>query len=143
MLWTHRPGAGPASERQQWVFGICQPDTLEFFICAVPDRTRETLEAIIRSHVRAGATVFSDGFASYAAMDWQGLNMRHVVTLHAHPPFRQGGQFANSWAIEGLWGRIRYVTTHAYHTVPWEGHESFLYEAAWRLRLQAALRADA
>lgn len=49
----------------QWVFGgICR-QTRETFIVAVPDRTAETLLAVVRAKIAVGSTVMSDCWRSY------------------------------------------------------------------------------
>ena len=36
----------------------------------VPNRTRATLEKIIREHCAAESTIYTDGWAAYLGMDW-------------------------------------------------------------------------
>ncbi len=59
-------------DRQRWVFGIVEENNNGFKlgIWCVKDRSAETIEAILESHVAPGTTVHSDGWGAYEAVNW-------------------------------------------------------------------------
>lgn len=44
----------------QWVFGGVERDSGKSFMLPVPDRTRQTLEALIKEYIRPGSIIISD-----------------------------------------------------------------------------------
>jgi len=48
-----------------WLFGMKQRNSSKFFVIPVEDRKEETLIPIIRRHVKARSTIYSDSFAVY------------------------------------------------------------------------------
>ena len=64
----------------QWVFGgICR-QTRETFIVAVPDRTAETLLAVVRAKIAVGSTVMSDCWRSYNMVVVFFLNIKCILS---------------------------------------------------------------
>ena len=57
--------------RQQWVFGISQPEKHKCMLIVVEDRTAETLLGLIQRHVpiTSHIRVVSDGWASYSQLN--------------------------------------------------------------------------
>jgi len=80
----------------------------------VPNRETETLQEVIERHVARGTLVKTDGWKAYETVQWDQLGMEHKVTCHN---FNQNGttNFANSYAIEGLWGELKPSTLRVYN----------------------------
>lgn len=51
---------------QQWVFGIVERGSSKSKFFIVPDRTKETLEPLIREYILPGTHIISDMWASYS-----------------------------------------------------------------------------
>lgn len=56
-----------------WVFGGCERTTKKCFLVVVGDRKKETLQELIKKHIRPGTHIISDGWAAYA--DIPGMSM--------------------------------------------------------------------
>ena len=66
-------------------------------------------------------------------MDWKGMHMEHVRTLH-EPANGERGTFRNSALVEGLWGRMRQRMRHIYYSFQGGSQfEDYIYETLWRL----------
>ena len=65
---------------QSWVFGIVEEITGLNVLWMVDDRKQRTLMHLIQEHIVPGATVKSDGWASYAKLDEKGYN--HLKVNH-------------------------------------------------------------
>ena len=70
-----------------WVFGGVERDSGRTFLVPVPDRTADTLVAIIHDWVEPGTTVTSDSWAAYRNLESQGFTHRTVNhSIHfVHP----------------------------------------------------------
>ena len=65
----------------QWVFGgICR-ETRESFMVPVPDRTGDTLLAIIRENIEPGITIISDCWRAYDCLESEGY--KHLKVNHS------------------------------------------------------------
>jgi transposase-like protein len=62
----------------QWVFGGVGRDSGRTFLVPVPDRTADTLVAIIRDWIEPGTTVISDSWAANRNLESQGFTHRTV-----------------------------------------------------------------
>jgi len=62
----------------QWVFGGVERDSSRTFLVPVPDRTADTLVAIIRDWIEPRTTVISDSWATYRNLESQGYTHRTV-----------------------------------------------------------------
>ena len=68
-----------------WLFGGVECGTGQSFLVEVPDRTRETLEAIITEWIQPGTRIISDGWASYYNLKQiHGGIYGHDVVVHEH-----------------------------------------------------------
>jgi len=62
----------------QWVFGGVERGSGRTFLVPVPDRTADTLTALVREWVEPGTTVISDCWGAYRDLDSQGYTHRTV-----------------------------------------------------------------
>eukprot|EP00095_Tigriopus_kingsejongensis_P010183 snap_masked-scaffold105_size367834-processed-gene-1.11 protein:Tk10183 transcript:snap_masked-scaffold105_size367834-processed-gene-1.11-mRNA-1 annotation:"hypothetical protein CLF_100748" len=68
---------------QRWVFGGVERESGKCFMVEVPDRSRETLEPIIKQYIRPGTRIMSDGWAAYRQISSiEGANYSHSVIIH-------------------------------------------------------------
>jgi transposase-like protein len=88
----------------QWVFGGVERGSGRTFLVPVPDRTADTLTAIIRDWIEPGTTVISDCWAGYRDLDSLGYTHRTVnQSLHfVHP---DTGDHINT--IQSTWHRVK------------------------------------
>ena len=88
----------------QWVFGGVERESGITFLVPVPDRTSDTLMAIIRDWIEPGTTVISDSWASYRNLDQQGYTHRTVNhSIHFVDPTT--GAHTNT--IESTWRSVK------------------------------------
>jgi len=64
--------------RGHWVFGGVEDESGKTFLVPVPDRTAETLMAVIDAWIEPGTTVISDCWGAYRDLDAQGYT-HHTV----------------------------------------------------------------
>jgi len=69
---------------QQWVFGGVCRETRERFLVAVPDRTAQTLLAVIRQHIHPNTTILSDEWKAYRGIQNMGMNTVHSTVNHTY-----------------------------------------------------------
>ena len=62
----------------QWVFGGVERQSGRTFLVPVPDRTADTLVAIIRDWIEPGTTVITDSWAAYRNLESLGFTHRTV-----------------------------------------------------------------
>lgn len=120
---------------QQWVFGgICR-ETREVFMCMVPDRSRQTLESVIRNSIASGSIIVSDCWAAYNYIDQiNGMNYSHQVVNHSES-FVDPTTRAHTQTIESMWhlAKMRNKRQCGTHRTLLD---SYLNEFMWRKRLQ-------
>jgi len=64
--------------KSQWVFGGVERESGRTFLVPVPDRTTDTLVAIIRDWIEPGTTAISDCWGAYRNLESQGFTHRTV-----------------------------------------------------------------
>jgi len=87
----------------QWVFGGVERESGRTILVPVPDRTADTLTAVIYAWIDPGTTVISDCWAAYRDLDAQGST--HRTINHTISFVDEKGDHTN--AIESKWGRIK------------------------------------
>ena len=98
----------------QWIFrGICH-ETKEMFLVIVPKHDKDTLIPIIKSRIREGTTIISDGWSSYRTLKNEGFT--HLVVNHSQN-FVDPNTGAHTQNIENLWWQIKrqLPTTYSRH----------------------------
>ena len=63
----------------QWVFGGVERGSSRLFLVPVPDRTADTLAAIIPDQIEPGTMVISDCWGAYCDLDLLGYTQRTVI----------------------------------------------------------------
>ena len=58
----------------RWVFGMYEGDSKRVKIMPVPDRTAETLVAIIKQYTEPGSTIYSESWRSYHNLTNEGYD---------------------------------------------------------------------
>src|SRR5207237_9642598 len=84
----------------QWIVGGFERGTGRLFIAEVEDRTKETMEEVIKTWVKPGTTIHTDFWKAY---DWLGDDgFEHMKVNHSlHFVDPKTGVHTNS--IEGAW----------------------------------------
>ena len=87
-----------------WVFGGVERGSGRLFLVSVPDRTADTLEAIIHDRIEPATTVILDCWDAYRDLDLLGYTDRTVnhSLYFAHP---YTGDHTNT--IESTWHRVK------------------------------------
>ena len=87
----------------QWVFGGVERESGRKFLVPVPDRTAETLVAIIRDWIEPGITAIRDCWGGYRKLESQVFTHRTVIhSIHFVDP--DTGAETNT--IESTWGAV-------------------------------------
>ena len=74
--------------RGQWVFGGVERESGRTFLVPVPDRTADTLVAIIRDWIEPGTKVISDCWGAYRNLESQGFTHREPLHPLRRPRHR-------------------------------------------------------
>jgi transposase-like protein len=90
--------------RGQWVFGGVERESGRLFLVPVPDRTADTLEAIIRDRIEPGTTVISDCWGAYRNLDQQDYTHRTVNHSIGFVDQRTG---THTNTIESTWRHVK------------------------------------
>lgn len=102
----------------------------------IPAVTASDITGLVRKHVAAGSTVYSDEYQSYALIgrltDDNGaeLNYKHATVKHGRDEYVRGDVHTNS--VEGFWNLIKNGIRGVYHQVSPEYLQSYLNEYAFR-----------
>ena len=90
----HRP--------EQWVFGLVERHRKMRRFWVVPDRSQRTLSPIIVQHVKAGATVYSDGWRAYSNLrETYGFN--HIAIDHHRYFVHPDDPEVHTECMESVW----------------------------------------
>ena len=112
-----------------WVFGGVE-NTVErkVFLKVVQDRTKETLEAIIKRHVKAGSIIVTDGWKGYFGVGEMKEYTHHWVNHSLNFVDPESRIHTNS--IEGTWFGVKQQVSHRQRTAVLI--EEKLIEFIWR-----------
>jgi transposase-like protein len=88
----------------QWVFGGVERGTSRTFLLPVPDRTADTLMAIMHAWIEPGTTVVSDCWGSYRYLGSQGF-MHCTINHSIH--FIDPDTGDHTITIESMWHRVK------------------------------------
>lgn len=111
-----------------WVIGgICR-ETKEIFIKEIPDRTRDTLERVIKKHVLLGTQINTDMWPAYDNLN--NLGYIHKTVNHS-TNFVNPVDGTHTQNIERLWRDLKDVKKR-YQGIPESEIESHVYEFLWR-----------
>jgi transposase-like protein len=93
------------------VFGGVERGSGKTFLVTVPDRTAETLIAVIKDWIESGTTVISDCWAAYRTVGNEGY--RHQTVNHCIS-FVDPLTGAHTNTIESTWRHVK-ATLHPYN----------------------------
>ena len=88
----------------QWVFGGVEWESSRTFLVPIPNRTADTLVAIICDWIEPGTMVISDGWAAYRDLESQGF--MHCTVNHAIN-FIDPDTRAHTNTIESTWRAVK------------------------------------
>lgn len=109
-IWRRRKYKRGRRKKQIWIFGGVERKlageigTPKFFVCIVPDRSRNTLIPLIQKHIAEGTTIISDEWRAYCSLNE--LGYRHQTVQHKRH-FVDPETKACTNTIEGLWSHMR------------------------------------
>jgi transposase len=102
----------------------------------IPDVTGPSITSLVKKHVAAGSTVYSDEYQSYALIgrlkDDKGkdLKFKHDTVRHGQDEFVRGDVHTNS--VEGFWSLIKNGIRGVYHQVSPGYLQMYLDEYSFR-----------
>jgi transposase-like protein len=105
----------------QWVFGGVERKSGRTFLVPVPDRTADTLMAIIDAWIEPGTTVISDCWGAYRNLDTHGYT-HHTVNHNIEFVDRRTGVHTNT--IESTWRHMKA------HLNPYNRKVDYIYDLA-------------
>jgi hypothetical protein len=88
----------------QWVFGGVERGSGRTFLVSVPDRTADTLTALVREWIEPGTTIVSDCWGAYRGVGSMGYT-HHTVNRSLY--FVDPDTGANTNSIESTWHRMK------------------------------------
>jgi len=88
----------------QWVFGGVERESGKMFLVPVPDRTANTLMAVIDAWIEPGTTGVSDCWGAYRYLDAEGYTHRTVNHSIGFVDERTG---AHTNTIESTWRHVK------------------------------------
>ena len=101
------------SVKGQWVFGGVDRESGKTFLVPVPDRTAETLMAVIDAWIEPGTTVISDCWGAYRDLDAQGYTP-YTVNHSIGIVDQRTGVHTNT--IESTWRHVKaYLSPYNRH----------------------------
>jgi transposase-like protein len=121
--------------QQLWVFGAYEVTTKKGFLVNVPDRTKETLMAVIKARINPGSIVVSDLWAAYNTISYEGYEN---LTVNHKYNFLDPRTYATTNHVESDWQKVKQKHKERYGT-----HRnmvaSCLAEFMWRQRYGKSL----
>jgi transposase len=102
----------------------------------IPAVTGADITGMVKKHVTAGSTVYSDGYQSYMLIDrlydddGNFLDYKHDTVEHGQDEYVRGDVHTNS--VEGFWSPIKNGIRGVYHQVSLEYLQHYLDEYAFR-----------
>lgn len=130
---TGRPMRGDKTKTP--VIGIVQRNG-NVVAKVIPAVTRADITGLVKKHVAAGSTVYSDEYQSYALIgrltgdDGTTLGYKHDTVKHGQDEYVRGNVHTNS--VEGFWSLIKNGIRGVYHQVSPAYLQSYLDEYTFR-----------
>lgn len=121
--WTRWGGI---STRKTPVFGLVQRGG-SVIIKTVEDRKRATLVEIIKQHVAAGSTIYTDGHMSYKNLPPE---YTHDFVEHSTHEYVRGDVHTNT--IENVWGFFKKSIRNAHHSISAKHVQIYCDQTAFR-----------
>ena len=95
---------------------------------AIPNVKSATLQALVKEHVEAGSTVYTDKWHGYRGLDTSGYS--HKLINHDKAFVSKSGNHTNS--IEGYWRLSKHKLYARYHKISRERLPEYLAEAEFK-----------
>lgn len=116
--------------QQQWVFGMIERGSNKAKLFIVPDRSKETLEPIIRENILEGSHIISDKWAAYRFLE-QDTNYSYSSINHSEFFVDPENNSIHTQTIESCWMHCKKLLRNKFGT---QEHflEGYLYEYMFR-----------
>lgn len=89
-----------------WILGgVERTEERKVFLVQVPDRTADTLQRFIESHVYEGSIIYSDLWKGYLGLS-ERMNVQHYTVNHSEN-FVDSDTGAHTNTIEGTWSGVK------------------------------------
>ena len=112
----HKDKKVPNSQGRSWkdkmpVLGILERGG-NLITCVISNTQQETIEPIIKKHVKEGSNVFTDEWFAYKDLSkW----FKHGIVNHSIKQYVNGKATTN--AIENVWSHLKRTIANTYHWV--------------------------
>ena len=94
------------------------------------DRNTDIMKKIIKSHIKTGNIVVTDGWSAYS---WLGHPFSgYIHSMHNHAAGNFGYGLDSTSHIEALWNQLKYLIKNIYYIIPSEDFVLYLREAEFR-----------
>jgi len=116
----------------QWVFGGVERGSGRTFLVPVPDRTADTLTALVREWIEPGTMVVSDCWGAYRDLESQGY--KHSTVNHSLY-FKDPDTGVHTNTIEGTWSHVKVFLRHYSKAEDYRYHLAhYMFAASCRAR---------
>jgi transposase-like protein len=95
---------------------------------AIPNVKSNTLQALVKEHVEAGSTIYTDGWQGYRGLDKSGFS--HKLVNHDKTFVSRKGHHTNS--IEGYWRLSKHKLYARYHKISEKYLPHYLAESEFK-----------
>ncbi len=109
------------------VFGILEKNRRLVKVFVVKDRGADTLQSLIRSHVKEESHIVSDDWVSYS-----GLEQWYYRTIVNHSAGQYTMGYFSTNALEGFWSTLKRGISGVYHSVSKRYLQRYCDEYAFR-----------
>jgi len=113
-----------------WVIGIINTHNKLIRLELSYDRTTEVMKKIVKTHIKTGNIVVTDGWSSYLWISepYSG----YVHSMHNHGAGNFGYGLDSTSHIEALWSNLKQIIKNIYYIIPSEDFVLYLGEAEFR-----------
>ena len=116
-----------------WVIGIININARKIRLEMSENRDQEGMKKIIRSHIKRGNIIISDGRSGYSWLDSPNNGYLYSTYTHALGDFGDGND--STAHIEQLWAHLKHLIKKIYNSIPINNFFYFLKESKFRRNL--------
>lgn len=91
-----------------WIVGLISEETLLHKVIVVKNRDHHTMQALFEKYCERDTVIYTDGYASYKAVDWMALRMTHRENIYTTVAGKKARTMRHQHLIEALWGNLKY-----------------------------------